>query len=371
MNRLNYIYSIAVVLLIVMSSCNQDMNQFHEEWLKDGEINYVGKVDSLIALGGDERIEFHYYLSDRRAKFLTVNWLELGVDREVRVPIEKQESEEKFSFIIGENESILENDYTFTLVTDDDNGTKSIPFKTIGKVYGENYRKSLNNRLVTGFEVTDEGINLEFSSALNEDDQGIELTYNNGSENFVLTFGADELVEKIFLSNPDFSTPISYSTIYRPNNSIDTFKAEEIVPAIEKLENVALNKPVIASSSLNDTYVAEKAVDGIIGVNESRWINAREVGSHWIEIDLEGEVDINRVRVHDDSPISNFVLEYEIDGEWNVLEEVTGNNQKVFTGDYTGINATKIRYVFETFDADPNEIIRMFELEVFVMVKLQ
>lgn len=224
MKKIIYIPGFIIALFIVMTSCNRDMNELHEKWLENGEIDYVGKIDSIKVLGGNERIEFQSYLSDPRVKSLNVSWTELGVDFQVKVPVPERNVNEMFSFVIGETQEINENEYTFTIVSDDGKGTQSIPFKTIGKVYGSKYQQSLSNRLVVNFEEADGGIYLEFSSALNSDDQGIELKYNNGTENLVLNFTAEELNERIFLISPDFSTPINYSTIYQPKNSIDTFK---------------------------------------------------------------------------------------------------------------------------------------------------
>ncbi|MCK0158290.1 discoidin domain-containing protein [Cellulophaga sp. F20128] len=371
MKKLKYIYGLAILLLIVMTSCNQDMNELHYEWLKDGEINYIGKIDSLSAFGGNKRIEFQCYLSDPRATSLRIIWNELGVDKQVTVPVQQHEAAEMFSFVIGENEEITEGEYTFAFISIDDLGTKSISFNSLGKVYGPKYQQTLNNRLVTSFELADGGIYLQLSSALNEDDKGIELMYNNGSENLVLTFTAEELKDRIFLDNPDFNTSITYATIYQPNNSIDVFKTETVTPPIEKLVNIALGKPVTSDSNLNDSFIPENAVDGIIGDNASRWINDRVVGNHWIEVDFEGTFDIEKVVVYDDSPISDFILQIEVGGIWQDLENISANNQKVFTGIYDGVSASKIRYTFETYDTDPSEIIRMFELEVFSTVKIQ
>lgn len=368
MNKLRYIYGLSITLLVLMLSCN-DLSDQHEEYMVDGEINYVGKIDSLMTFGGDKRIEFQCYLSDPRVKFLNVAWNDLGVDNQVRVPVPEHEADEMFSFIIGENEVINENEYSFTLVSDDDKQTESIPFQTLGKVYGPKYQQSLRNRLVTNGELADGGIYLEFSPALNAEDQGIELTYNNGTEDLVLTFTSEELNERIFLISPDFNTlPISYATIYRPSNSLDTFYTDAVVPSIVSQVNVALGKPATSDSKLNGSYTPNKAVDGILGSNASRWINARVVGNHWIEIDLQQSYDIEKVVIYDGTPIVNFLLEVEVNGVWQVLDDVTTGAKK-FTGNYGGVNASKIRYSFVTTVA--SKLVRMFELEVYSSVKIQ
>ncbi len=372
MKKSNYTLIVTFMVMLLFSSC-KDQDDLHDIWLENGEINYVGKVDSLKTFGGNERIKFQAYLSDSRARYLNVSWNVLGVDKEARITIPDHERGEPFTFLIGAEEGIEENEYTFTFVSENENGVKSIPFKTIGKVYGSKYRESLSNRLVTGFELVEEGIYLEFSSALNSDDQGIELTYNNGSEDILLAFSPAELEDRIFLETPDFDTPISYVTVYRPNNSLDVFKTEKIIPSIEKQENIALGKPTTSTPTLTADYTSDKAVDGIKYSNSSRWINHRVAGTHWIEIDFQGTFPIEKVRVYDDTPIANFTLEVEVDGQWQVLENATDtSDDQLFESIYSGdVSASKIRYVFETLPENDSEIIRMFEFEVFSTVKIQ
>ena len=372
MKRLQYFFMASIALFFIMLSC-QDQNDLHNVWLVDGEDNYVGRVDSLTAFGGDERIEFQVYLSDPRVKFLNISWNEFGAERETRVAVPVHEKDEPFTVAVGVNEDIQENEYTFTFVSDDDGGVQSIPFQAIGRVYGPRYQETLSNRLITGFEITDEGIFLDFSSALNADDQGVELMYNNGAENLDLTFSPEDLEDRVFLETPNFSTPISYSTVYQPLNSIDTFSAETVIPSIEKLDNIALGKPATSTPTLNgDQFAPRFAVDGVNFDNSSRWINHRVAGTHWIEIDFEGTFPVEVVRIYDDTPIADFMLEVEVGGVWQELESITGNTNKFIERTYSNpINAEKIRYSFETFDSDPSVIVRMFEFEVFSTVKVQ
>lgn len=371
---LYFIYSF--ILLLVFASC-EDMNELHEEWMKDGEINYIGKVDSAHVTSGDQRIGFDCYLSDKRVKYLNINWVEFGMNRETRIAVEEVVPGSPFSFILEDDQAVAEGDFTFTFISDDNAGTYSIDFNTVGKVYGEKYAGSLTNRTLLGFELVEEGIYMQFSAPLNETDQGLEVYYNNGTEDVTLSFTVEELEEPVFISTPNFDTPLQYSTLYQPVNCMDTFRAPTVTPTIEKYVNVALNKPATSSPTLNDSYTADKAVDGIIGDNASRWINARVAGGHWLEIDLEEEHAVEQVKIYDDTPITNFKLEVFQEGEWVLLDDVTDGSNN-WTGLYESIPASKIRYVFETVadnpETDPeysSTIIRMFEMEVFIKTKIQ
>ncbi|MCL3779064.1 hypothetical protein EMN47_01575 [Prolixibacteraceae bacterium JC049] len=369
-NTMRYILFVVGVLFITLTAC-EDMNELHESWMEEGEINYVGKLDSVKVNSGDRRISFNCYISDMRVKNLTVSWSEFGVGKSKKVAIPAHEITEPVQFFIGDTEEIVENEYTFTFVSDDGSETTSIPVNTVGKVYGAKYQKTLGNRIVTSFELLDNGINLQFSSPLNADDKGVEVMYNNGTEDVTLVFTPEQLAGPVFIENPNFETPISYHTMYQPAGCLDSFSADAIVPSIEKMENVALNKPATSSATLNSSYTADKAVDGIKGDNASRWINARNAGVHWLEIDLEKNYEINKVIIHDDTPISDFKLQVEVDGAWQDLQVVTGNSTKKFTGIYDGVTGSKIRYSFETFEENKDDIIRMFELEVFSKITIQ
>ena len=118
----------------------------------------------------------------------------------------------------------------------------------------------------------------------------------------------------------------------------------------------------------NSTQIETSSGQALVPI-ASRWINARVVGAHWIEVDFEDTFSVEKVIVRDDTPMSDFTLKVEVNGVWQDLQVVTGNTQKVFTGNYSDINASKIRYEFETTVAA--DIIRMFELEVFSTVKIQ
>ncbi len=378
MKSKNFILGIIALLFVSLTAC-EDQNELHEKWLQDGEEDYIGAVNFATTISGDESITFVSYITDPRVKFVTVKWNEFGVDKSVRVEVPEMDYSELeeftiddlWSFTIGEDETIAENDYNFTLICDNGDGINSVKYQTIGKVYGEKYRKSLINRVVKSFELLENGINLNFSGALNETDLGIELYYNNGTEDVVRVLTTEELTETIFLETPDFSTPITYSTLYQPENCKDTFKADVLTPSIKKLVNVALGKPATASGTLNDSYIAENAVDGAI-TDASRWINARVAGEHWLEIDLEAPTSIEKIQIYDPTPNGDFLLEIEVDGEWIDLQRVSGNTDPIFIGVYENVVASKIRYKFETFDdegyAGPypvSFIVRMREFEVF------
>jgi chitosanase len=63
-------------------------------------------------------------------------------------------------------------------------------------------------------------------------------------------------------------------------------------PAHAAPGNLALNKPVTASSTETSTYAAAKAVDGS---GTTRWASAEGVDNQWIRIDLGAGSSVSRV----------------------------------------------------------------------------
>jgi len=50
---------ILACIILATAGCEK-MNDKHKPWLENGEIIYIGKVDSLESFAGNERILFQY-----------------------------------------------------------------------------------------------------------------------------------------------------------------------------------------------------------------------------------------------------------------------------------------------------------------------
>lgn len=117
-------------------------------------------------------------------------------------------------------------------------------------------------------------------------------------------------------------------------NLTETVDEEELLEALSNVENVALNKDVVASTELNQ-YKAELAVDGIYNTSTSRWTSRYHRGEgilppHWLEIDLAGRFVLYKAEVwtgnlHRNHPdnhemaeaaVKDFKLQYWVNGQW-------------------------------------------------------
>lgn len=367
MNK-NYILYIVLLITIGISSC-EDMNELHNVYLENGEIDYVGKVDSAYALGGDGRIKFEYWITDPRATSLHIKWNQ-GSEMVETVAVPTHEANEKLEYTLGVNTALTEKSHTFTFVTESDAGVKSVNFEVLGNVYGDMYKQSLTTRNLAESNYDGENLNLLFGTQTTEDNTGIKLFYTNlAGENMEVSYSNDNLSEGIAIGDIDVTKGASYTTSYLPEeNVIDTFYTVSTAIEIIQSVNVALNKPTTFSSQLNDSYGGANAVDGIIGLNESRWINARSVGfEHWIVVDLEQEYDVDKIIVYDDTPSENFKLQVEVNGEWVDVASESANAQKVYQAEFPAVTTSKVRY-FVTVTAE-DVLVRLFEIEIISTIK--
>lgn len=362
----------AFLICLVAYSC-ENVNDLHRPYMENGEIDYIGRIDSMSTHGGRGRIEFRCYLADSRATSLNISWQQGENDSTVTVQIPEHNAEESFSFILGNEEApISENSHTFTFISNNEAGITSIPYRKFGNIYGEKYRSTLADRQIVNFTIEENNFSAQFSPPVNHTDKGIILTYTDTEgQTHKMTYSDDELVNQVTLQNVNFENTISYQTRYLPEeNALDTFYTNIYTPAIEKNVNIAIGKPATCSDQLNDSYGAQNAVDAI-ATNASRWINAKTAGLHWIEIDLEREYPINSIVIKDDTPIADFTIKAEVDGQWVDVVNVTNNTTKNYTAVIDNVNMTKVRYEFTSPDDNPNLLCRMFEFEVYSKATIQ
>lgn len=226
------IYSIITVFLsIYIISCS-DMNDMHDPYMKNGEITYIGRVDSMQAFSGRERVLIHYWLTDPRVKTLHILWNQ-GKDSLV-VTIPEHDPLDVLSVMIGEGETkIKEGDYTFFFYSHDDRGHRSVKFETLINVYGDRYQATLNNRSVK--KVTkDESkhkLTLEWGGSSSVNETGVEILYTDmsgmGKKSFI---DVGKLSEPAVIEEVDFSKTIQYQTWYKPSFlAIDQFNAPLVV----------------------------------------------------------------------------------------------------------------------------------------------
>lgn len=152
--------------------------------------------------------------------------------------------------------------------------------------------------------------------------------------------------------------------------AIDTFYTDFSQAPVMMTLNVALNKPATVSGMHTPDNSADKAVDGIIGDNNSRWVSPAS-GEHWLEVDLQGEYTISGFNSWTGNagalshPTKNFYFQAWIDGEWVNLVEIIDNSEPVIGGSFPEVTTSKVRYFVPDYTGNR---VRLYELEVYSVV---
>ena len=131
--------------------------------------------------------------------------------------------------------------------------------------------------------------------------------------------------------------------------------------------NVALNKSVLVNTINSATYPGEKAVDGDIVSDGSRWVSTSGVFPAYIEIDLNGYFLINELKLYTgylgyNAPLTSFDFQYWNVDRWeNIISETT-NTISAYSKIFTEVRTNKVRlYVNST----ASNIVRLYEIEVY------
>ena len=369
-----HIYIFLTISLIAIFSCSK-MNDIHGVYLEDGERVYIGKLDSLKVFPGNERVKFTFWVSDPRAKSVNFYWV--PDDDSIHFELERTAPTDSFEIVIGGNGSaktIAEGNYTLQAVTSDDLGNYSLPFETTINVYGEKYQSSLINRVVNSSQYNrGEGtLELAFSGAFNNDDAGIEIKFTDedGALHEII-FRESVLSSPVTLSGIDVSKGVNYRTMYLPvSTAIDTFYTDYSSAEIITVNNVALNKPTLTSGNNSADLTGDKAVDGIILTNASRWVSPAS-GEHWLEIDLEEDFAISGFKTWTGAsgnlshPTPYFIFQAEVDGEWIDIVEVEDSEPEYETT-FPEITTSKVRYFVPDYDGNR---VRLYEIEVYSVIR--
>ncbi len=134
--------------------------------------------------------------------------------------------------------------------------------------------------------------------------------------------------------------------------------------------NLALNRPVNVSSIYNSStsYVGNKAVDGDISSNSSRWLSEKNAGMpQWIEIELDGQCSVKGMAFYVGyssykDPIIDFDFEAWDGSQWVNIFSETNNDNPAYSNFFDAVQTDKVRlYMNESTDDEA----KVFEVEVY------
>ena len=276
------VQSIMILLLAtsLLYSCTK-WDDF-KKYVKDGELLYTGKMDSVKIYSGKERVKLYGLLkSDPKLSRIAISW-DNGADSVIYDYAKQNAGIDTFIRTIPVSEGVK----SFKIITYDGQGNRSVDVFAIGTSYGDNFRKRMSDRPVTSLTYSDAGTTVNWDVIdLSAGPQYTEVQYeDNGTAKTVIVPVSEATT---LLPGVKLVPPLRYRTIFRPDTTcIDTF-ATALAPhdAIADVTGLYLSNtgPGFQRNTFDGrwgtlaapwiTNTAAKNKDGVNGgyTSDSRW----------------------------------------------------------------------------------------------------
>jgi hypothetical protein len=284
------------------------MDETYREFWDEGVIAYPAKADSVKTYPGNNRIVLSWQLRGEPSITRTkIYWNNRTDSLDTPVTLTGALVEKIDVQLYG----LPEASYAFDIYMFDGKGNRSIPVSTTGKVYGENYRKSLLVRYIINAEYGAGKMTVSWGNRVDVTSVGTKIVYNSTNGSQVSIFEAPDAVSTV-IADFDYSSANTFtvSSAYLPTpNAIDTFYSE---PAVIKVKGEPKELPktgwTATASSSDSRYTTDRQPEHAIDGNlNTIWIN--EVNQmpypHIFTVDM-GEVK---------NDIYGFTLDYTLRNE--------------------------------------------------------
>jgi len=215
------LWGLIIVFQIVSFSACSEMDDY-KDYVEGGEITYTGKIEDIEVHPGHNRILLTGLLkSDPKITTVKLYWN--SEDDSLVTSVNRTAGVDTVSLLL---ENMEENVYNFMFYTSDDYGNLSIPENQTGKVYGDKYLASLNNRLIESAEMIDTGVLINWGDAGYLDGLiATEVLYTDENDNQLSVFqDADSDENEMILAEFKSGTTFNYRSLFVPDTmAIDTF----------------------------------------------------------------------------------------------------------------------------------------------------
>ena len=217
-----------LVLFVGLWSCTS-VDDAYKEFVKNGEISYTGKIDSLHIYAGKNRVNVKgLIISDPKVTEVRVFW-NTGRDSIV-VPVTRTSGQDVVDVIIN---GLEENIYNFEVRTYDKLGNKSIPVNKVGNTYGQRYQATLtaaimNRKVVVGINTgTNLAVTMESLNDYTKNSAYSILSYT-ATDNTVKQIKVLSTQQNLTITDYKTGTDVKYKTAYLPEvGAIDEFFTPE------------------------------------------------------------------------------------------------------------------------------------------------
>lgn len=214
------ILTIAIVFCI--TSC-QKQDHAYKDFIADGERIYIGKVNDLVGQSGNGRVKLSWNVFDSRTKKIKIIYND-NLDS-VLLDVVKTTQVDNMEILLS---GLEERTYTFKVFAIDDQGNQSVAQQIDCQSFGENYRSTLNNRLISGTTVSGPNVTITWVALSNdspvEDTEIYYFEQDSANQGMVVL---PKTARSIVLPNVDKSKGIQFRTRYYPTaTAIDYFYTE-------------------------------------------------------------------------------------------------------------------------------------------------
>ena len=214
-----------VALMLVLFSC-ESMTDNYQQYIKDGEIIYTTKLDSVKAFAGNHRVLISGILKEAfSVKQVVVYWNDF-TDSLV-VDYIRENDVDTVNILV---ENLEEKSYEFDIYTSDGEGHRSVKVVVFGTAYGERYQESLYPRTVNTYKMEGEDTVAVRWLPADELETLTELIYTD-STGMEVTVNVPKIFSTTFLVN--YRHGVTYRSWYLPEETaIDSFPTDWTVQEV-------------------------------------------------------------------------------------------------------------------------------------------
>lgn len=211
-------YFICIAAGLGIFSCTKQDD--YKKFIKDGEITYPGRIDSVIVRAGNQRLQLRMVLgTDPKVTKIKAYWNNYADSAEMAVVQDPRK--DTVDMVIN---NLPEGRYNFNVFTYNSKNDKSVVKTGFGTVYGDNYQRTLSNRVIKTLAASVDGgkIIINWNEPLTGEKE-IELHYKDSK-------GTDQLLKvpggRMVTELPSYTSlsEVSFRSIYLPEeNAFDVF----------------------------------------------------------------------------------------------------------------------------------------------------
>ncbi len=289
---------------IVLASCSK-MDGTYKDFIKDGEIRYSQRPDTLGVRPGHHRVEAWIAAKRSNLSKFKVFWND-RLDSVV-VPVTGTTGDDTLRVVI---DGLAEGSYIFEFFTYDREGNTSLPVDTVGNVYGDDYIASLSNRLTKRGVLINGNAKVEWYDVVDETIVGTEMVYKDqtGAEHTIFVKPEDDVTR---IAERPLDDEVRYRTVFKPHpKAIDVFYSSYKMITLEVAEAVELDKGKFKEVKLpSDAPLSRYAKGGMADLWDGTATNTTfygtEAGSgspHWFTFDMGVTVGLSKLVYHQRAP---------------------------------------------------------------------